>query len=74
MPAARFGFRDRGVLRAGAYADVVVFDDETLADGATLADPVAYCRGVEYVLVNGRVVVQDGQHTGDRPGRVLRYG
>jgi N-acyl-D-amino-acid deacylase len=74
MPAARFGFRDRGVLRAGAYADVVVFDDEALADGATLEDPVAYCRGVEYVLVNGRVVVQDGQHTGDRPGRVLRYG
>ena len=73
MPAARFGFRDRGVLRAGAYADVVIFDDEALEDGATLENPVAYCRGIDHVLVNGQLVVQDGQHTGARPGHVLRY-
>ena len=73
MPAARFGFRDRGLLRAGAYADVVIFDDEALEDGATLENPVVYCRGIDHVLVNGQLVVKDGQHTGARPGHVLRY-
>ncbi len=73
MPASRFGFRDRGVLRTGAYADVVVFDFDALEDGATLEHPVAYCRGIEHVLVNGKIVVRDGLHTGGRPGRVLRY-
>jgi N-acyl-D-amino-acid deacylase len=72
MPAARFGFRDRGVLRAGAHADVVVFDFEALDDGATPEDPVAYCQGIEHVLVNGERVVIEGAHTGARPGHVLR--
>jgi N-acyl-D-amino-acid deacylase len=70
-PATRFGLRDRGLLRAGAYADVVVFDYETLEDVSTVEEPLAYCRGVEYVLVNGQLVVDGGEHTGARPGRNL---
>ena len=59
-------------LRAGGYADVVVFDYQELADGSTIEQPLAYCRGVEHVLVNGTAVVADGEHTGARPGRALR--
>ncbi len=73
MPAARFGLQARGLLRSGAFADVVVFDYAGLEDGATLENPVVYCKGVEFVLVNGEVVVDGGQHTGARPGQVLTY-
>jgi N-acyl-D-amino-acid deacylase len=71
MPAQRLGFRDRGVIRVGAYADLVVFDARTVADRATYEAPHRYPEGVEHVLVNGRFVIKDGQHTGSLPGRVL---
>ena len=71
MPAARFGLEGRGVLRPGGHADVVVFDYHALDDVATPENPVAYCRGIEHVLVNGVVVVEGGAHTGARPGRTL---
>jgi N-acyl-D-amino-acid deacylase len=71
MPATHFGLRDRGLVRAGAAADVVVFDDRTVAPGSTIEHPLAYARGVDYVLVNGVVVVHAGEHTGARPGRHL---
>jgi N-acyl-D-amino-acid deacylase len=71
MPAAHFGFWDRGLLRAGYAADVVVFDFEQLDDVSTTEHPHAYSRGVEHVLVNGVVVVDDGEHTGARSGRHL---
>lgn len=74
MPAARFGLRGRGLLRPGAYADVVVFDYAALDDGATLEHPVAYCKGVETVTVNGALVIDGGAHTGARPGRSLTSG
>jgi N-acyl-D-amino-acid deacylase len=73
MGATRFGLRDRGQLRGGAYADVVVFDYQALDDGATPEQPVAYCKGVEYVLVNGVPVIDGGEHTGARPGRTVHY-
>ncbi len=73
LPAQRLGLRDRGVLREGAWADVVVFDPATIIDTATFDDPHQYPVGIEYVLVNGTIVVQQGKHTGARPGRVL-YG
>lgn len=73
MPATRFGLRGRGLVRAGAYADIVVLDWKALDDVSTLERPVAYCRGVEYVLVNGQLVVDNGQHTGVRSGRTLGY-
>ena len=70
--AARLALRDRGLLREGMYADVVVFDDATIIDFATPEKPHQLSRGVEYVLVNGTLVVRDGKHTGATPGRVLR--
>ncbi|HUQ45309.1 MAG TPA: D-aminoacylase [Gemmatimonadaceae bacterium] len=70
--AARLGLRERGLLREGMFADVVVFDDATIIDLATPEKPHQISRGVEQVLVNGVQVVRDGQHTGATPGRVLR--
>jgi N-acyl-D-amino-acid deacylase len=72
LPAAWFGFRDRGVLRAGAYADVVIFDPETVRDAGDFVDPARPAIGIELVMVNGVVVWQEGAGTGARPGRVLR--
>ena len=71
MPATHFGLKDRGLLRPGCFADVVVFDFEKLDDVSTLENPITYVRGVEQVLVNGVSVVADGNHTGARPGRNL---
>jgi N-acyl-D-amino-acid deacylase len=73
MCATRFGLRDRGQIRPGAFADVVVFDYDGLDEVSTIEQPLAYCKGVEYVLVNGQVVIDGGEHTGARPGRILRY-
>jgi N-acyl-D-amino-acid deacylase len=72
MPAARLGLRDRGVLRGGAYADVVVFDPARVADRATFDAPHQYPIGIEFVLVNGVVAVEGDRFTGARNGRVLR--
>jgi len=71
MPAAHFGLWDRGLLRRGYAADVVVLDFEGLEEVSTVDDPHHYARGVEHVLVNGVQVVTDGAHTGARPGRHL---
>lgn len=71
--AQRLGIRDRGLLREGFYSDVVVFDPERIKDMATFENPHQYAVGVRYVLINGRFVVDDGRHTGERPGQVL-YG
>jgi N-acyl-D-amino-acid deacylase len=71
MPATHFGLRDRGLLRKGYFADVVVFDYEKLDDGATDAQPLAYAKGVEHVIVNGRFVIDDSECTDARPGRNL---
>lgn len=72
FPAARLGLQDRGLLRVGLMADVTVFDPATIADKATFADPHHYSVGVRFVVVNGRVTVDQGVHTGARAGRVLR--
>ncbi|MDP6579364.1 MAG: D-aminoacylase [Vicinamibacterales bacterium] len=71
--AQRLGLQDRGLLREGLFADIAVFDAASVRDRATFAEPHQYAEGVEYVLVNGTLVVDGGQHTGARPGRVL-YG
>ena len=69
--AQRLGIRDRGVLREGFYADIAVFDAENIRDLATFEDPNQYAVGMRFVLVNGTVVVDEGTHTGARPGQVL---
>src|SRR6059036_1163481 len=71
LPAARLGLRDRGVVRPGARADLVVFDARRVADRATYEDPHRYPDGIEHVVVNGRFVVKNGEHTGSLPGKVL---
>jgi N-acyl-D-aspartate/D-glutamate deacylase len=72
VPAERVGLRDRGVLREGAVADVVVFDPATVADLATYDRPAVHPAGIRDVIVNGRPAVRDGRETGERPGRLLR--
>lgn len=72
MSARRFGLADRGVLRPGAFADVVVFDPARIADVATYAEPHRSPQGIAHVFVNGEAVVRDAAHTGARSGRVLR--
>jgi N-acyl-D-amino-acid deacylase len=74
LPASRFGLVDRGVLRAGAYADLTLFDPATVCDRATFENPVQTPVGIPHVLVNGVPVVRDGRITGERPGRPLRRG
>jgi N-acyl-D-aspartate/D-glutamate deacylase len=69
--AQRLGLQDRGLLREGFFADVAVFDPDRVVDRATFPEPHQYAEGVEYVLVNGELVVDGGEHTGARPGRVL---
>ena len=71
LTAKNFGLKDRGVLREGAYADITLFDAETIDEAATYAAPIAPARGIEVVIVNGAMVWRDGQATGARPGRVL---
>jgi N-acyl-D-amino-acid deacylase len=72
LPARWFGFRDRGVVRTGAFADLAVFDATTLTDTATFTDPAQPAVGMVLVMVNGQIVWQDGSHSELRPGRVLR--
>lgn len=72
LPAAQFGLTGRGAIRPGAFADMVLFDPDTVIDRATFADPIQPAAGIELVMVNGRVVWRDGAHTGARPGRALR--
>lgn len=72
MSADAFGLTDRGYLREGAFADLVLFDEAAVVDRATFADPLLMPTGISEVVVNGTVVVQDGVHTGSRPGRALR--
>ena len=72
LPAQRLGIRDRGLLREGFYADIVIFDPETISDKATYQNPHQYSEGIDFVLVNGEVVVDEGQITDARPGMVVR--
>ncbi|MDO8485607.1 MAG: D-aminoacylase [Candidatus Limnocylindrales bacterium] len=73
-PAVRLGLRDRGVIRDGAVADLVVFDPATVRSTATYDEPRSYPVGIEQVIVAGTLVVADGAHTGATPGRALRHG
>jgi N-acyl-D-aspartate/D-glutamate deacylase len=73
-PAARLGLRERGLLREGFAADVVVFDPARVRSNATYEAPRRYPDGIEHVIVNGTLVVEGGIHTGATPGRALRRG
>lgn len=74
MPAAKIGLQDRGILRVGMKADIALFDRYTLGSASTYEDPCHYARGVEYVLVNGQIIIENGKYTSAHPGRLLRRG
>lgn len=71
LPATNLGLQDRGLLKTGMFADVVVFDPKTIADRATFEQPHQYAVGMQHVFVNGVPVLKDGEHTGATPGRAL---
>jgi N-acyl-D-aspartate/D-glutamate deacylase len=71
QPAARLGLRERGQLRPGYFADITIFDPQRVIDRATFGDPHQYAQGIEYVLVNGRPALWQGEHTGALAGQVL---
>ncbi|MDA0264945.1 MAG: D-aminoacylase [Chloroflexi bacterium] len=72
LPAQRLGLQDRGILRDGMKADVVVFNPDTVEAKATFEDPKQYPVGIYYVIVNGKLVIDNGTHTGALPGRALK--
>jgi N-acyl-D-aspartate/D-glutamate deacylase len=72
MPAAKLGLERRGVLTPGAFADLVAFDPDTVADGATFTEPHTYPRGIPLVVVNGVATIRDGEQTGKLGGRAIR--
>ena len=74
FPAQRLGLPDRGVLRDGFRADIVIFDPDTVRTDATKEDPKHYPVGIDHVIVNGEVVIENGENTGVTPGRALRRG
>jgi N-acyl-D-amino-acid deacylase len=72
MPAAKFGLRDRGIVRPGAFADLVVFDPAHIQAGATFEAPRQFPEGVRAVFVNGELAARDARPTGHRAGKALR--
>lgn len=72
LPAGTFKLWDRGLLRPGMAADIVIFDEKTVSDRATFEQPKQYAAGFNYVIVNGQVVIEKGSHNGAKPGKMLR--
>ncbi len=72
LPAQTFGIRDRGLLKPGMHADITIFDPDKVIDKATYQDPIQFPEGIERVIVNGTVTVENGVHTGKRAGKVLK--
>lgn len=73
LNAAKVGLLNRGLLKPGYFADITLFDPQKVIDRADYTDPFHYNEGIEYVIVNGKVVLERGAHTGVQPGRVLRH-
>jgi N-acyl-D-aspartate/D-glutamate deacylase len=73
LNAMKLGLTDRGLVRPGCFADLTLFDPATVIDRSTYEQPFQYNEGIKVVIVNGEVVFEDGNHTGARPGRVLRH-
>jgi N-acyl-D-aspartate/D-glutamate deacylase len=72
LPAANVGLKQRGLLRQGYFADITIFDPETVIDRATFEEPNQFPVGINYVIVNGQIEVDKGQRTPVNAGRVLR--
>lgn len=74
LPARNFGIEKRGVIEEGSFADITIFDAEKIIDKSTFEEPHQYPEGIYYVLVNGIVVIDDGEYNGFRMGKTLRKG
>lgn len=72
MPADKMSFKDRGRIETGKAADIVIFDYDKIQDKATFTEPHQYPEGIPYVIVNGEIVINNGEHTGAMPGKVIR--
>jgi N-acyl-D-amino-acid deacylase len=73
LPAQKFQLRDRGLLKEGMAADIVIFNEAEVKDLSTYEKPHAYSTGFHYVIVNGKLTVENGVHTGVRAGQALRF-
>jgi dihydroorotase/N-acyl-D-amino-acid deacylase len=71
FPADRLGLNDRGRIKKDLAADIVIFNPKTVIDKATYTEPHQFPEGINYVIVNGKIVVKEGQHTGAKPGKAL---
>lgn len=71
-PAEVFGFKHRGMLKTGYFADIVVFNPDTIIDKGTFVDPIQFPEGIEYIFVNGQAVIRKGSHVPVLAGKVLR--
>jgi N-acyl-D-amino-acid deacylase len=72
LPAQKFGLLDRGLLKEGMAADILLLDELTVSDKATFEKPHQYSTGIPYVIVNGKTVIGDGKHNGEKPGKPLK--
>ncbi|MFX0069722.1 MAG: amidohydrolase family protein, partial [Candidatus Hermodarchaeota archaeon] len=73
LPAQMIGMRYRGTLKSKNFADITIFNPETIIDTATYLNPHQYPIGIEYVIVNGVIVINKGEHSGKLPGKVIRH-
>ncbi len=73
-PCKRIGIKDRGLIKEGYFADLVIFNPDTISDTATYESPKNYPKGIEYVIINGKITVNKGNHTGAKAGRILPQG
>jgi N-acyl-D-amino-acid deacylase len=72
VPAQKFRIDRRGVLQEGNFADIVIFDPDNIREVGVFGDPHHYPEGIDAVIVNGQVVIDNGEHTGSLPGQILR--
>ncbi|MBI5750030.1 MAG: D-aminoacylase [Nitrospinae bacterium] len=73
FPCKRIGIKDRGMIKEGCFADLVIFNPDTISNTATYESPKNYPKGIEYVIVNGIITVKNGEHTGTKAGRILMH-
>lgn len=73
MPATKLGLKKRGLITKDYFADIVVFNPETVIDNATFSNPHQFPSGIEHVIVNGNITVSNSKHTGAKSGSVLRH-
>ena len=71
-PATTFNMADRGELKEGAYADIIIFNSETIIVQGTFTEPIQFPAGIEHVIINGEFTIKNGEHTGNRNGVVLK--